>query len=128
MGETSKSPRTVAPTVIRIGERKLSRYAHRFAPKSYTHPSFGNITPPLQPRQKTSRAIIWPDLYQSALNNIHSHEDSNQPIKQSRADQFFRNWSGNRTVYSAALPRTRFVSGQRSKVKIRECPSKNETA
>jgi len=38
MSKTSKSPRTVALTAIRVGERKLPRYAHRYAPKIYTQP------------------------------------------------------------------------------------------
>ncbi|MCK4874120.1 MAG: transposase, partial [Phycisphaerales bacterium] len=36
--QTSKSPRMVAVVALRIGERSLPRYAHRFAPHTFTQP------------------------------------------------------------------------------------------
>ncbi len=38
MSLTSKSPRAVAAVALAIGERGLPRYAHRFAPQTFTQP------------------------------------------------------------------------------------------
>ena len=38
MSRTSQSPRRVAAWALRVGEAALPRYAHRFAPKTYTQP------------------------------------------------------------------------------------------
>ncbi len=38
MSITSKSPRKVALVALRIAERSLPAYAHRFAPKTFTQP------------------------------------------------------------------------------------------
>jgi hypothetical protein len=38
MSRTSKSPRRVASVALAIGERSLPRYAHRFAPRTFTQP------------------------------------------------------------------------------------------
>lgn len=38
MSRTSKSPRRVAVIAVRVGQRALPTYAHRFAPKKFTQP------------------------------------------------------------------------------------------